>query len=91
MVQHKGVVNRLLWMQHSYLLGPLDAVLQKTPFGFDVSVWEFFSPLLLLWSQTYCRATGRTSHKIPPTSLLHNTSKQNNHIAFCALDAARLS
>ena len=46
MVQHKGVVNRLLWMQHSYLLGPLDAVLQKTPFGFDVSVWEFFWPLL---------------------------------------------
>jgi amino acid adenylation domain-containing protein len=43
---HRGVVNRLLWMQHAYALHPGDAVLQKTPFSFDVSVWEFFWPLL---------------------------------------------
>jgi amino acid adenylation domain-containing protein len=42
---HRGVVNRLLWMQEAYGLGPGDAVLQKTPFSFDVSVWEFFWPL----------------------------------------------
>ncbi|HET7460811.1 MAG TPA: amino acid adenylation domain-containing protein [Longimicrobium sp.] len=42
---HRGVVNRLLWMQGAYGLGPGDAVLQKTPFGFDVSVWELFWPL----------------------------------------------
>ncbi len=30
----------------SYGLGPDDRVLQKTPFGFDVSVWEFFWPLM---------------------------------------------
>ncbi|MET9613650.1 amino acid adenylation domain-containing protein [Kitasatospora indigofera] len=45
-VPHRGVVNRLLWMQEEYRLGPDDRVLQKTPFSFDVSVWEFFWPLL---------------------------------------------
>ncbi|MGF6097401.1 amino acid adenylation domain-containing protein [Pseudomonas sp. 18175] len=42
---HPGVVNRLLWMQDAYGLQPHDRVLQKTPFSFDVSVWEFFWPL----------------------------------------------
>ncbi|MFC6336712.1 amino acid adenylation domain-containing protein [Pseudomonas sp. CCM 7891] len=43
--EHGGVVNRLLWMQDAYGLSASDAVLQKTPFSFDVSVWEFFWPL----------------------------------------------
>ncbi|MFS0694019.1 amino acid adenylation domain-containing protein [Streptomyces nitrosporeus] len=43
---HRAVVNRLLWMQRSYPIGPEDSVLQKTPAGFDVSVWEFFWPLM---------------------------------------------
>ncbi|WP_426127938.1 amino acid adenylation domain-containing protein [Pseudomonas sp. DWP1b1] len=42
---HPGVVNRLLWMQDAYGLQAHDRVLQKTPFSFDVSVWEFFWPL----------------------------------------------
>ncbi|NWE03709.1 non-ribosomal peptide synthetase [Pseudomonas sp. IPO3749] len=42
---HPGVVNRLLWMQDAYGLKAHDRVLQKTPFSFDVSVWEFFWPL----------------------------------------------
>ena len=46
MVEHKGLVNRILWMQRAYNLNCEDAVLQKTPFSFDVSVWEFFWPLL---------------------------------------------
>jgi amino acid adenylation domain-containing protein len=44
---HKGICNRLLWMQDAYQLTTVDNVLQKTPFGFDVSVWEFFWPLLI--------------------------------------------
>ncbi|MBD8507843.1 non-ribosomal peptide synthase/polyketide synthase [Hoyosella sp. G463] len=44
-VSHRAIANRLLWMQHEYALAPSDAVLQKTPFTFDVSVWEFFWPL----------------------------------------------
>ncbi|WP_055696830.1 non-ribosomal peptide synthetase [Streptomyces silaceus] len=43
---HRGIVNRLLWMQDRYRLDGTDRVLQKTPFSFDVSVWEFFWPLL---------------------------------------------
>ncbi|MGO3343837.1 MAG: amino acid adenylation domain-containing protein [Marinomonas sp.] len=49
----KGVVNtqaalqnRLQWMQSEYQLNASDCVLQKTPFSFDVSVWEFFWPLM---------------------------------------------
>ncbi|MCF4967209.1 thioesterase domain-containing protein [Nostoc sp. CMAA1605] len=43
---HKGICNRLLWMQETYQLNSTDSVLQKTPFSFDVSVWEFFWTLL---------------------------------------------
>ncbi|MCP5066710.1 MAG: amino acid adenylation domain-containing protein [bacterium] len=43
---HRAIVNRLLWMQHRYELSASDSVLQKTPFSFDVSGWEFFWPLL---------------------------------------------
>ncbi|MGF1938165.1 MAG: non-ribosomal peptide synthetase [Nostoc sp. ChiQUE02] len=43
---HQGICNRLLWMQDAYKLNATDSVLQKTPFSFDVSVWEFFWPLL---------------------------------------------
>ncbi|WP_037305805.1 non-ribosomal peptide synthetase/MFS transporter [Amycolatopsis orientalis] len=43
---HRGIVNRLDWMQRAYRLDSTDSVLQKTPAGFDVSVWEFFWPLI---------------------------------------------
>ncbi|BBL77218.1 non-ribosomal peptide synthetase [Methylomagnum ishizawai] len=43
---HAALRNRLDWMQEAYRLGPDDTVLHKTPCGFDVSVWEFFWPLL---------------------------------------------
>ncbi len=43
---HKAICNRLLWMQDEYGLDAGDCVLQKTPFSFDVSVWEFFWPLM---------------------------------------------
>ncbi|MCF5741321.1 amino acid adenylation domain-containing protein, partial [Pseudomonas syringae] len=46
MNEHLGVVNRLLWARDAYQVDSSDRVLQKTPFGFDVSVWEFFLPLL---------------------------------------------
>ena len=46
MVPHQGIVNRLLWMQEVYQLNETDHILQKTPYSFDVSVWEFFWPLM---------------------------------------------
>ncbi|MBH5318584.1 amino acid adenylation domain-containing protein [Paenibacillus sp. GSMTC-2017] len=42
MIEHHSVVNRLIWMQNSYALDMNDVILQKTPFTFDVSVWELF-------------------------------------------------
>jgi amino acid adenylation domain-containing protein len=45
MNEHRSVVNRLCWMQDQYRLDATDRVLQKTPFTFDVSVWEMFWPL----------------------------------------------
>jgi amino acid adenylation domain-containing protein len=45
MSTHGAIRNRLLWMQAAYGLTAEDRVLQKTPFSFDVSVWEFFWPL----------------------------------------------
>ncbi len=46
MNSHLAISNRLLWMQDAYQLTEKDNILQKTPFSFDVSVWEFFWPLL---------------------------------------------
>jgi amino acid adenylation domain-containing protein len=43
---HQAIVNRLLWMQEAYNVEEDDRILQKTPFSFDVSVWEFFLPLI---------------------------------------------
>lgn len=61
-VEHRAIVNRLLWMREHYGIGADDRVLQKTPATFDVSVWEFFLPLL-------CGATlvvaGPDAHRDP--------------------------
>ena len=42
MIEHHSVINYLEWMQHQYPLSEKDVILQKTPFSFDVSVWELF-------------------------------------------------
>ena len=47
MIEHRAIVNRLLWMQEEYGLTKSDRVLQKTPVTFDVSVWELFWPLIV--------------------------------------------
>ncbi|MDI1443592.1 non-ribosomal peptide synthase/polyketide synthase [Polyangium sp. 6x1] len=43
---HRGVDNRLRWMQRAYGLKASDGILQKTPLSFDVSGWELWWPLL---------------------------------------------
>lgn len=45
-VDHRAIANRLKWMQRAHRLSQSDRVLQKSPFTFDVSVWELFWPLL---------------------------------------------
>jgi len=58
MNEHRGIVNRLFWMQDEFQLNEKDRVLQKTPFSFDVSVWEFFWPLQVGARLVVCRPGG---------------------------------
>jgi len=46
MIPHSGICNRLYWMQEEYKIKQSDHILQKTPFSFDVSLWELFLPLI---------------------------------------------
>jgi amino acid adenylation domain-containing protein len=53
MIEHKSIVNRLYWMQKELCMDKGDAVLQKTPYTFDVSVvemfwWTFFGGKLIV-------------------------------------------
>jgi len=50
MLEHRGLLNRLWWMQRRYQLTQESVILQKTPYTFDVSVWE-----LMLWALTGAR------------------------------------
>jgi amino acid adenylation domain-containing protein len=59
---HGALRNRLRWMQEAYGLTATDRVLQKTPFSFDVSVWEFFWPLLTGAALVVARPGG---HRVP--------------------------
>ncbi|MBP5975680.1 amino acid adenylation domain-containing protein [Brasilonema sp. CT11] len=45
-LSHSNLCNHMFWMQATFPLTEKDKVLQKTPFGFDASVWEFYAPLL---------------------------------------------
>jgi amino acid adenylation domain-containing protein len=46
LVTHRGITNHMLWMRQEFPLVETDRLLQKTPFTFDASVWEFFLPLM---------------------------------------------
>ena len=45
-LEHGGISNILLWMRREYAFTAGDRILQKTPYTFDASVWEFFLPLI---------------------------------------------
>jgi amino acid adenylation domain-containing protein/non-ribosomal peptide synthase protein (TIGR01720 family) len=47
MLSHRNLCNHMFWMQKTFPLTAEDKVLQKTPFSFDASVWEFYAPLLV--------------------------------------------
>ncbi len=46
MVPQRALANHMLWMRDAGLVTADDRVLQKTPIGFDVALWECFAPLL---------------------------------------------
>ncbi|HEX3643352.1 MAG TPA: amino acid adenylation domain-containing protein, partial [Ktedonobacteraceae bacterium] len=43
---HRAACNHLLWLCRQFAINEQDHVLQKTPFSFDASIWEFFVPLV---------------------------------------------
>jgi amino acid adenylation domain-containing protein len=45
-ITHRGLYNHMAWMHQQFPVTSPDRVLQKTPFGFDASVWEFWAPLI---------------------------------------------
>lgn len=47
MVSHRAITNRLLWMQRVFPMVQHERLLQKTPYGFDASIWEIFVPLMV--------------------------------------------
>lgn len=47
MIPHSALCNHMSWMQATFPFTETDHVLQKTPFNFDASVWEFYAPLLI--------------------------------------------
>lgn len=46
LIEHAGLVNRIEWMREAYGVGVGDAILVKTPFSFDVSIWELLLPFV---------------------------------------------
>jgi amino acid adenylation domain-containing protein/FkbM family methyltransferase len=42
LIEQASIINRIHWMQKQYPIGDQDILIQKTPFVFDVSVWELF-------------------------------------------------
>ncbi|AWH46270.1 non-ribosomal peptide synthetase [Stenotrophomonas sp. ZAC14A_NAIMI4_1] len=85
-IEHQAIVNRLLWMREHYGFAADDRVLQKTPATFDVSVWEFFLPLL-------CGATlvlaGPDAHRDPSelARLIRSHDITTAHFVPSMLDA----
>ncbi|WP_075185106.1 amino acid adenylation domain-containing protein [Teredinibacter haidensis] len=58
MLPHRAICNRLLWMKQQYQVSSRDRILQKTPYTFDVSVWELFLPMLSGASLVFAKPKG---------------------------------
>ncbi|MEA2175919.1 MAG: hypothetical protein QOD00_3511, partial [Blastocatellia bacterium] len=46
LIPHRAICNRLEWGAQVFPLNETDRILQSTTISFDVSVWEFFAPLV---------------------------------------------
>lgn len=46
MISRSAISNHMHWIIAEHHMGETDVLLQKTPFSFDASVWEFYAPLL---------------------------------------------
>lgn len=78
-VSHKSAVNRILWMHDFYPLADDGVILQKTPYTFDVSVWELFWWGMLGGSL----AASKPNEHFLPAKILEETEKNKiTHLHF---------
>jgi amino acid adenylation domain-containing protein len=45
-ISHAALANHMLWILNEFCIDGRDRVVQKTPFSFDASVWEFHAALM---------------------------------------------
>jgi nonribosomal peptide synthetase DhbF len=85
-ITHAAIGNRLTWMRSEYELSADDRVLQKTPYSFDVSVWEFFWPLITGAGLVLAKPGG---HQDPLylAQLIETAAVTNLHFVPSMLDA----
>lgn len=78
-ISHKSAVNRILWMHERYPLEENDVILQKTPYTFDVSVWELF-----WWGMTgRTLCASKPDEHFLPAKILEETEKNKvTHLHF---------
>ena len=78
-ISHKSAVNRILWMHDFYPLEENDVILQKTPYTFDVSVWELF-----WWGMTgRTLCASKPDEHFLPAKILEETEKNKvTHLHF---------
>ncbi|MFZ4704222.1 MAG: non-ribosomal peptide synthetase, partial [Candidatus Methylumidiphilus sp.] len=73
MIAYQALVNHMIWMQNVFAFTQEDKILQKTPFSFDASVWEFYAPLLVGGTMVVLKPEGHTDINLLFSSL---TQKQ---------------
>ena len=78
-ISNRSAVNRILWMHDKYPLGSEDVILQKTPYTFDVSVWEHF-----WWGMCGgSLAVSKPGEHFIPAKILEETNRNKvTHIHF---------
>ncbi|MCP4272947.1 MAG: amino acid adenylation domain-containing protein, partial [Gammaproteobacteria bacterium] len=73
MIEHLSLFNHMQWVQNTFPVSVQDKVLQKTPFSFDASVWEFYAPLLIGGTLLLAKPGGHQD----PEYLLQTIQQQN--------------
>lgn len=86
MIEHRAIVDRLLWMAAHYGIDASDRILQKTPASFVVSVWDFFLPMTM-GAELVMAAPGahRTPSPLLPQSVITPSPSCISHHPCCRL------
>ncbi|RUS96566.1 hypothetical protein DSM106972_087530 [Dulcicalothrix desertica PCC 7102] len=72
-ISHQALANHMAWFLETFAVNQSDAILQKTPFSFDASVWEFWAALMTGAKLVMAKPGGHQD-----TTYLVETIKNNN-------------